>query len=259
MAQKDCYESACVYGRTPIWHDDFFREKLRASQKRTKQLLCKRNWGTSLLLSMLMWSCSSPIPPQNTDASHWVGAWNYPFLALPPALCVAHLHCGLLMPPCADTAHEGCGMGEGLEHPRLPAHCPHSSGLHWGCSHRVSCRKRRYQFFSFLSPSFFFFLVFIFNMLLQQLEAGNLGKIERSVHSRVIILPRALRNAPLQPNFSSSYSHKQSHWSQLKQQTQLCRANSAWKLGHTFMAVYKLVVTSCNNGFQMLEEEFTVQ
>lgn len=138
-------------------------------------------------------------------------------------------------------------------------HTAHTAQACTGAAPTVFHAGKEDTNFSLFFLLLFFFLVFIFNMLLQQLEAGNLGKIERSVHSRVIILPRALRNAPLQPNFSSSYSHKQSHWSQLKQQTQLCRANSAWKLGHTFMAVYKLVVTSCNNGFQMLEEEFTVQ
>lgn len=150
---------------------------------------------------------------------------------------------------------DGRGVGAPQATSTLPTQLRPALGLLPPCV----MPEKKIPIFLFSFSFFFFFLVFIFNMLLQQLEAGNLGKIERSVHSRVIILPRALRNAPLQPNFSSSYSHKQSHWSQLKQQTQLCRANSAWKLGHTFMAVYKLVVTSCNNGFQMLEEEFTVQ
>lgn len=145
---------------TPTWRGDFFQRKLCTSQKYNNQLLYRRNRGTCLLPSTLMWSCSGPMPPLNTCVSRWMGAWDNPFLTFPPARAPLHI-CPVGCPHVQTQPIRAVGQERGwstplqLGAPTLPTELSPTLGLLPTAFHMGKEDTDILFFFFFLIHSFF--------------------------------------------------------------------------------------------------------
>lgn len=149
----------------------------------------------------LQWQYVPCLPYIETgQASHWMRAWVSPLLTVPAAWDPSHIcSVGCSVPPMSRHSPPDLWDGRevGAPHCRVRHALPSqvspelgqcSASSHVGKEHADHADTR---FCFFLQHSFL------------NWKLVTWRKIERSVHTHMIILPQALRNAPSQPKFCS--------------------------------------------------------